>query len=523
MFLKPILVVAALMAASLSAHAEGRVALLIGNGNYDSAALNLRNPTNDVALLGQSLEGLGFTVTIATDLDQAGMEAAVATFGTAARGAEMAVFFYAGHGVQIDGANYLIGRNFSGSDAAELTRASLPVNVIRNALTDAEPGVGIIILDACRNNPFVATGAVVQGLARSQGGTGLLIAYATDPGNVAFDGTGNNSVFTEALVNQIGTEGLEARLMFGRVRQEVILSTRGQQVPWVEEATLGEHYFAGQGTPSTGAMANARELQIWREISVRTDILAFQDYLADFPDGMFRQFAEDRIRMLEQARLAGAPSGQSSAQLLASAEPSRVEASLVTLGFMPETRSLSVVGLEDVTAAFDVYRAQLLNPDEASPELLYQDAARMTMFLAATTAQQIRTDIVALGAIDRTLLIARDALAQIEAIALTNDAALPLLEQARIDVAAIVASQDQVLARLDQTRTYYQGLIEDAQENYPDYISPDLLDGRSASRSLVQLQDRITGDARLFVRHVQGMTPENKGTYAWLTDFLPKP
>jgi hypothetical protein len=285
---------------------------------------------------------------------------------------------------------------------------------------------------------------------------------------------------------------------------------------------LGEHYFAGQAGTATASAANARELQVWREISVRTDEAAFQSYLTDFPDGMFRQFAEDRIRMLEQARLAGAPSGQTSEQLLANADPTRVEASLVTLGFLPETRSLSLVVLDDLTSAFDVYRTQLLNPDEASPELLYQDAARMTMFLAATTAQQIRTDIVALAAIDRTLLIARDALGQIEAIAATNTDALPLLEQARIDVAAIVESQNQVLARLDQTRTYYEGLIEQAQLNYPDYISPELLDGRAASRSLAQLQDRVAGDAELFVQHVRAMSDETKGTYSWLTDFLPK-
>ena len=522
MAIKPFLLALALLSVCSAALAEGRVALLIGNGDYDTDNLDLRNPTNDVALLGQSLEALGFNVTIATDLDQASMSAAVTDFGIAATGAEMAVFFFAGHGVQVDGANYLIGRNFAGNDISGLSTASLPVNAVRDALTTAQPEVGIIILDACRNNPFIETGAVVQGLARSQGGAGLLIAYATDPGNVAFDGSGNNSVFTEALADHIASDGLEARLMFGRVRQQVILETRGQQVPWVEEATLGEHYFAGQAGTATASAANARELQVWREISVRTDEAAFQSYLTDFPDGMFRQFAEDRIRMLEQARLAGAPSGQTSEQLLANADPTRVEASLVTLGFLPETRSLSLVVLDDLTSAFDVYRTQLLNPDEASPELLYQDAARMTMFLAATTAQQIRTDIVALAAIDRTLLIARDALGQIEAIAATNTDALPLLEQARIDVAAIVESQNQVLARLDQTRTYYEGLIEQAQLNYPDYISSELLDGRATSRSLAQLQDRVAGDAALFVQHVRAMSDETKGTYSWLTDFLPK-
>lgn len=508
--------------APVGALAENRVALLIGNANYDNAALNLRNPGNDVTLLAQSLRDLDFEVITATDQDLAGMQAAVSSFGTAAKGADMAVFFYAGHGVQVDGANYLIARDFSGNDSDALARAGLPMNAIRDALTAADPAIGIIILDACRNNPFVQTGTVAQGLARSQGGAGLLIAYSTDPGNVAFDGVGDNSVFTEALANHIATNGLEARLMFGRVRQQVILATRGQQVPWVEEATLGEHYFAERGDAPALNVASAREMQVWREISVRSDIETFQTYIADFPDGMFRQFAEDRIRMLQQARLAGAPSGQTSAEILASAEPLRVAASLGTLGFLADTRSLVAVTNDDLTSAFDIYRAQLLNPNDATPEGLYLDAARMTMFLGATTAQQIRTDIVALSAIDRTLIIARDALRQIETIAESNPDALPLLEQARADVDAIIASQNEVLARLDATRTYYQSLLDNAQENFPDEIDFDLLDGRAASRSLAQLQDRVARDAEQFVRHVQGLTAENKGTYAWLTDFLPK-
>lgn len=509
--------------APLGAFAAGRVALLIGNATYDAPGLSLRNPGNDVVFLGESLQTLGFDVTIVTDQDLAGMETAVRAFGTAADGAEMAVFYFAGHGVQIDGANYLIARDFAGSDASGLRSGGLPVNMIRDVLGAADPDVGIVILDACRNNPFVESGLVTQGLARSQGGTGLLIAYSTDPGNVAFDGTGNNSVFTEALANHIGTEGLEARLMFGRVRQQVILATRGQQVPWVEEATLGEHYFAGRGNVQVASAANARELQDWREISVRSDIEAFQSYLADYPDGMFRQFAQDRITMLEQARIAGAPSGRSSAEILASAEPDRVAASLVTLGYLPETRGLQLVVIDDLATAFDLYRSQLLNPDDASSDQLYQDAARTTMFLAATTSQQIRTDIVALSAISRTLKVARDALSQIEEIALSNDAALPLLDQARADVAAIVENQNQVLARLDQTRVYYQGLLDTANENFPDQVSPELLDIRDSSRGLGEMQDRLADDARLFVTHVHQLTPENKGTYAWLTDFLPKP
>ncbi|MGR3723413.1 caspase family protein [Abyssibius alkaniclasticus] len=522
MFLKRIVLVLLIATAPAGAYAANRVALLIGNSNYDNPDLSLRNPVNDAELLAQSLRDLDFDVTVVTDEDRDGMQAAINDFGAAAEGAEMAVFFYAGHGVQIDGSNYLIGRDFSGNDVDALLAGGLPMGAVRDVLTVAKPEIGIIILDACRNNPFVESGTVPKGLARSQGGAGLLLAYSTDPGNVAYDGAGNNSVFAEALANNLPTDGLEARLMFGRVRQEVILATRGAQVPWVEEATLGEHYFANPGDTPAVNVASAREMQVWREISVRSDIEPFEAYIADFPDGMFRQFAEDRIRMLQQARLSGSRAGQTSGEILANAEPTRVAAALETLGFLTDTRSLSIVTQNSLTSAFDVYRAQLLNPETATPETLYVDAARMTMFLAATTAQQIRTDIVALSAIDRTLTIARDALRQIEDIAASNPDALPLLQQARADVDAITASQNEVLARLDATRTYYQSLLDNAYENFPDEITYDLMDVQGTSGGLSRLQERLARDAEQFVRHVQGLTPENKGTYAWLIDFLPK-
>ena len=504
------------------AWAETRVALLVGNSDYQLDKLDLPNPANDAQALGSALEDLGFTVITAINNDQAAIEAALAEFSITAKNAEMAVFFYAGHGVQVSGENYLVSPDFTAFNASGLQSSAISMSAVKAAFEAANPEVGIVILDACRNNPFVETGQAPPGLARSSGGAGLLIAYATDPGNVAYDGTGDNSVFTKAIIDNIATKGVEARIMFGRVRQQVILETRGAQIPWVEEAVLGEHYFAGRTGVVNVGNAYSRELSVWREISAQTDVAVFENYIEEYPDGVFSAFATDRIKMIERARAAGAPSGQSSAELLAGESPERIESALAVLGFLQATRDLSEVTLQRLSSAFDLYRVQLPNPDEASAERLYQDAARMTVFLGATTAQQLRTDIIALSSIDRTLKIARNAIAEIEEIAKTNPAALPILEEARRDVTAIEASLDQVLSRLDESRLYYQSLIDQAQKFFPEAFSEDDTDAVLPPAGLSRLEQRLADDAALFIKHVQSYTPETEGTYAWLTDFLPQ-
>ncbi len=504
-----------------SALAQNRVALLVGNANYDNPDLTLRNPVNDVGALTIALEALNFEVVAATDQDRAGFLAALDQFEQAAKNAEIAVFFFAGHGVQVNGENYFIGREFDQLDDGSLLNSAVTMSEIVEVFGRAKPDLGVLMLDACRNNPFVDAGQVVPGLARSRGGAGLLIAYATDPGNVAYDGAGENSIFTKAIINNIATDGVEARIMFGRVRQQVVLESRGQQIPWVEEAVLGEYYFAGRAGIVVASSEYTRELQAWRQISAQTETEPFQQYLTDFPEGVFRQFASDRITMIRQARAAGAPSGLSSIEILEPESADRVEAALGVLGFLPLTRALSDANLAALAAAFDLYRTQLPNPDEASADRLFQDAARMTIFLAATTAQQLRTDIIALSSIDRTLKIANDAYWQIELIAQTNDAALPLLETARNDITAIEANLALVMDRLDESRLYYQQLIDRAIAHFPDRIDTSVLDSSGQQAGLSRLEQRLAQDAALFISHIQNSNEQTKGTYAWLIDFLP--
>ncbi|MDP5219723.1 caspase family protein [Ruegeria sp. 2205SS24-7] len=507
-----------LLAVASAAQAGERVALLIGNSAYATPEMSLRNPLNDVEALARALRDLGFVVAKTTDLDAAGMETALKAFGAAAQGAEMAVFFYAGHGVQIGGENHLIGTEFSGNNIAALRRSSITMAQVRDTISRAGPEIGILLLDACRNNPFSDQGLVEQGLVRAKGGAGLLIAYATDPGNVAYDGTGENSVFTSSLLDHLATPGLDTRLMLGRVRQQVVMQTGGRQVPWVEEAVLSEHAFAPALDEDTPDDATASELAHWRTIASSVDPNDFDAYLRDYPNGLFVSIAQDRLD-----RLSGDTPAMNAAPaetLLASADPQRMTAALTALGLIEAGRARTVQ--PDLAPALAGYRRHLADGGDVSAEALYRDAAQVSMFLAATTLQRLRTDLVALRSVERTLAIAEDALAQIAEIAETNADALPVLRQAHNDIYDIHRSRGTILRRLDESRSYYDEVLNRAVLFFPPDVTTAWVGGDDRFRDLQQSGHHMTEDAALFLAHVAQADDSKKGSYQWLADLLPQ-
>ncbi len=486
-----------------------RVALLIGNGDYSVADMDLRNPTNDVSALGAALRDLSFDVTEITDSNAATMQSALAQFEVTATGAEMAVFFYAGHGVQIGGENHLIGTDFSGGQLGALRRSSIAMSDVREVFSRAAPEIGLVILDACRNNPFTTKGLVRPGLVRETGGAGLLIAYATDPGNVAYDGLGDNSAYTSALLKHIATPGLDARLMLGRVRQDVVLETNGRQIPWVEEAVLGEHSFNPADALDVPSDAQTQELARWRQISGSVEAADFEGYLRDFPEGLFQQFAQDRIVALKSSDQLG--TFQNADVLIASADQDKLSAALNALGLASDGA---------LSRGLRTYQQRLPNPATLSETQLYSDAAQVSMFLAATTLQQVRTDLVALRSIKRTLKISEDAMAQMEEIAKTNSDAIPLVEQANRDLNAIRRAQGIVLRRLDQSRTYYDDILVRSSVFFPEDASLALLGSAESSRDLAGSGLKINENAALFLGHLTQVEDTTKGSYKWLADLL---
>jgi tetratricopeptide (TPR) repeat protein len=228
-----------------------KVALVIGNSQYRFSN-QLANPANDAADIAAALRRLGFEVVEGKDLDRRGMEDAIRQFGRKLERADLALFFYAGHGLQVNNKNYLVPVDARLERSGDLALDALDMDIVL-AQMEAEKRVNLIFLDACRDNPFAGnlsrslaarSGSVGRGLARVQSAIGTLIAYATQPDNVALDGDGRNSPFTAALLRHIASPGLDIGLILRRVRAEVIAITRERQVPWDHSSIVGEVVLA---------------------------------------------------------------------------------------------------------------------------------------------------------------------------------------------------------------------------------------------------------------------------------------
>jgi tetratricopeptide (TPR) repeat protein len=235
----------------LAASQQRRVALVIGNGDYRHAA-KLANPTNDAADIAQALRRLGFEVVEGRDLDKRAMEDKVREFGRKLDRADLALFFYAGHGIQVGGKNYLIPVDGKLERAGDLNFETFDISFILGQM-EADQRVNLVFLDACRDNPLTRSFArslgtrstsVGQGLATIQSAIGTLIAFATQPDAVAHDGEGRNSPFTAALLKHLSTPGLEIGAVMRRVRADVIAETRQKQVPWDHSSLVGEVILA---------------------------------------------------------------------------------------------------------------------------------------------------------------------------------------------------------------------------------------------------------------------------------------
>ena len=298
-----------------TASAERRVALVIGNEAYEAAGA-LDNPVSDATKISAALERLGFDVVKGIDLDMSGFRNAVRDFSNKLDGADVALFYYAGHGVQVNGQNFLLPVDATLNTESDLDFATIDVDLILRQM-ERHPAVKLVFLAACRNNPFEqaltrsmgrsrAVRALGQGLAPIEASGGVMIGFATDPGAVAFDGIGENSPFTEALLKHIETPGLEINVMMTRVRSEVYAATSQRQRPWVTTSLLGEVYLKTEDVPTPSvpepALSPDRsqfDLTFWESIK---DSLHPRDYLAyldQFPDGVFAWLAKNRIAALE--------------------------------------------------------------------------------------------------------------------------------------------------------------------------------------------------------------------------------
>jgi len=289
--------------------AEKRFALVVGNSAYQSVA-PLGNPRNDASLMAKTLAGLGFTLIgggAQLDLDKAALDRVVQGFGQQIQGADVALFYYAGHGVQVSGSNYLVPINANPTREADVDFQMMDVNLVLRQMQGAGTRLNMVILDACRNNPFGGRGlrATSSGLAQMHAPEGTLISYATQPGNVAQDGADGNSPYTLALATTIGRIGLDIFQAFNEVGLMVKHATGGSQQPWVSSSPIdGNFYFK---PPLAGSQTSGRtdqegiEITFWNSIKDTRNPQLFEAYLKRYPNGAFADIA--RIN-LEQFKIA---------------------------------------------------------------------------------------------------------------------------------------------------------------------------------------------------------------------------
>ncbi|RWK03010.1 caspase family protein [Mesorhizobium sp.] len=325
------LAAAGLPQANALAAGGNRVALVIGNSKYVYAPA-LPNPASDARLMADVLRKAGFNVIEGVDLDYAGMRDRLNKFTEASYDADTALIYYAGHGMQVNGKNYLIPVDAELTAPAHLRTRTVQMDELLAALPP-DPAVGIVILDACRDNPLARTLAASLPKSRSTtapglapidvssadvGSGGVLIAFATDPGAVSYDGNGANSPYTMSLARHLAEPGVEIQSALTRVRGEVTAETDGRQRPW-HNASLGREVFIGPQTPPPAAPApqqsstetpaapagtDARgweiEQRVWDEASKRNTLAHYEAYLQQFPKGAFADLARLNIDQLKK-------------------------------------------------------------------------------------------------------------------------------------------------------------------------------------------------------------------------------
>lgn len=220
-----------------------KIAVLFGNNNYNTSPLD--NAINDAKCLSEKLNNLNFETEAFYDIDIIEMEKCMRVFSDKLKQADVGLFFFAGHGIQLKGENFLATIDTSFYDDVSCKRTSYSLSEVINILDESKVSTKIIILDACRNNPFPSTyrSATVEGLAPVYAPKGTIIAFATSPGQKASDGSGENGVYTTALLTHIGTKKITIEDMFKRVRNTVSAQTKNKQITWEHTSLMGNFYF----------------------------------------------------------------------------------------------------------------------------------------------------------------------------------------------------------------------------------------------------------------------------------------
>lgn len=279
-----------------------RLALVIGNAAYPTAPL--KNPVNDATDIAATLRETGFEVIHKENLNQTEMKRAVREFGAKLKtSGGVGLFYFAGHGVQVKGINYLVPIDATIESEEEMEYEAVDAGFVLAQMEAAQNSANIVILDACRNNPFARSfRSADKGLAQMDVPSGTIIAYATAPGSVASDGTARNGLYTQELLKNIRSSGLGIEEVFKRVRISVRGATGNKQTPWESSSLVGDFYFIRddkakqQNSPiaSPTTDSSAFELAYWDSIKNSSNPEDFKEYIMKYPNGQFAGIAKRR-------------------------------------------------------------------------------------------------------------------------------------------------------------------------------------------------------------------------------------
>lgn len=309
-----------LVTTSVNSSKEKRVALVIGNSEYDNSPL--KNPVNDAREINKVLKEAGFEILMGLNTNKIELESLIRQFGEKIRDGAVGLFYYSGHGVLIKGKNYLLPIGFKVNDEADIKYESIDMQLLFEEMEESNNKLNIVIIDACRNNPFKAKfRSISDGFGAVNAPSGSIICYSTSPGGSASDGAGNNGLYTKSLLKFMQVPGLEISDLFRQVRAEVKKESNGEQIPW-EVSSLDSSFsffpnkeIKSATEPSAPAAvkqsdvkvtgpSEAIEIEFWNSIKASKDINDFKVYLTKFPTGSFVELANNRISTLTEPKVA---------------------------------------------------------------------------------------------------------------------------------------------------------------------------------------------------------------------------
>jgi len=293
---------------------EQRIALVIGNGRYKTKPL--KNPENDAGDIAATLERLGFAVQLELNADKRGMEDAIRTFGKKLQGGGVGLFYFAGHGLQVEGNNYLVPTGGVIESEADVPYEAVRADRVLEQMKRAGNRLNMVFLDACRDNPFESgfRSSAGKGLVQMKAAKGSLIAYATAPGSVAADGgKGRNGLYTRYLLEYLSQSGLTVEEMLKKVRLAVSRETGDKQIPWESSSLIGDFYFNSGDKVSQNNdtvpvpskekkpaySVNADE-ELWRAVNESGKLSDYEYFLKEYPNSPFVRTAKFKARKLRE-------------------------------------------------------------------------------------------------------------------------------------------------------------------------------------------------------------------------------